>query len=222
MKRGIILVSGGMDSLVTAAIAQDECDETYFLHVNYGQKTAFKEKSCFEKIVKHYQPKKSLIVDINYLKQIGGSSLTDDKMLVKDFSGTTEIPDSYVPFRNANLICIAVSWAEVIGANRIYLGAVEEDSSGYPDCRDIFFTAMEKAIATGTKNEFPITLHTPIIHKTKAEIVKIGKELNAPFSFSWSCYRENEIACGTCDSCVLRLKAFRDAGFEDEIEYKKK
>jgi len=119
MKKGIVLVSGGMDSLVTAAIAKSECEEVYFLHVKYGQKTAEKEKSCFENIVKHYRPKKSLIVDIGYLKQIGGSSLTDDKMIAKDFTGTTEIPDSYVPFRNANLICIAVSWAEVIGANRI-------------------------------------------------------------------------------------------------------
>jgi 7-cyano-7-deazaguanine synthase len=220
MKKGIVLVSGGMDSLVTAAIAKSECEEVYFLHVNYGQKTSAKERSCFEHIVKHYQPQKSLIVDIGYLKQIGGSSLTDDKMDVKNFSGKKEIPNSYVPFRNANLICIAVSWAEVIGANRIYLGAVEEDSSGYPDCREVFFENMEKTIATGTKNEMTISLHTPVIHKTKAEIVKIGKELNAPFAFSWSCYRENEIACGTCDSCVLRLKAFQEAGFEDEIEYK--
>ena len=215
----IVLVSGGMDSLVTAAIAKNECDDTSFLHVNYGQKTEQKELESFNKIVEFYKPEKSLITDINYLKKIGGSSLTDVQILVKDHNKTSEIPDSYVPFRNAHLISIAVSWAEIIGANRIYIGAVEEDSSGYPDCRESFFKQLEKAIDLGTKNNTKIEIITPIIHKTKTEIIKIGKELNVSFELSWSCYKNNDIACGLCDSCFLRIKAFKEIGIKDPIPY---
>ena len=217
--KAVVLVSGGMDSLVTAAIAKNECDKIYFLHVNYNQKTEQKELESFQKIVEFYKPEKSLITDINYLKQIGGSSLTDEKISVKDHYKTSETPDSYVPFRNAHLISIAVSWTEVIGANRIYIGAVEEDSSGYPDCTETFFKQLEKAIDLGTKHETKIEIVTPIIHKTKSEIIKIGKELNAPFEFSWSCYKNNEIACGLCDSCFLRIKAFKEIGIIDPIPY---
>ena len=217
--KAVVLVSGGMDSLVTAAIAKNECDKIYFLHVNYNQKTEQKELESFQKIVEFYKPEKSLITDINYLKQIGGSSLIDEKISIKNYYKTSEIPDSYVPFRNAHLISIAVSWAEVIGANRIYIGAVEEDSSGYSDCRESFFKQLEKAIDLGTKNEIKIEIVTPIIHKTKSEIIKIGKELDAPFEFSWSCYRNNEIACGLCDSCFLRIKAFKEIGIIDPIPY---
>ena len=217
--KGIVLLSGGMDSLVTAAIAKSECDEIYFLHLNYGQKTEAREMICFEQIKKHYQPQDILVVDISYLKQIGGSSLTDEKMKIKDFDGEDGVPDSYVPFRNAHLVTIATSWAEVIGAGRIYIGAVEEDSSGYPDCRESFYQALEKAIDLGTKDNTIIELRTPIIHKRKAEIIKLGKELKAPLEYSWSCYRNNEIACGKCDSCVLRINAFKEAGLKDPIEY---
>ena len=217
--KAVVLVSGGMDSLVTAAIAKNECDKIYFLHVNYNQKTEQKELESFQKIVEFYKPEKSLITDINYLKQIGGSSLIDEKISIKNYYKTSEIPDSYVPFRNAHLISIAVSWAEVIEANRIYIGAVEEDSSGYPDCRESFFKQLEKVIDLGTKHETKIEIVTPIIHKTKSEIIKIGKELNAPFKFSWSCYKNNEIACGLCDSCFLRIKAFKEIGIIDPIPY---
>jgi len=217
--KAVVLVSGGMDSLVTAAIAKNECDKIYFLHVNYNQKTEQKELESFQKIVEFYKPEKSLITDINYLKQIGGSSLIDEKISVKDHNKTSEIPDSYVPFRNTHLISIAVSWAEVIEANRIYIGAVEEDSSGYPDCRESFFKQLEKVIDLGTKNEIKIDIVTPIIHKTKSEIIKIGKELKAPFEFSWSCYKNNDIACGLCDSCFLRIKAFKEIGIKDPIPY---
>jgi len=217
--QAIVLVSGGMDSLVTTAIAKKECEEIYFLHLNYGQKTEKKELEIFHQICEFYQPEDKLIVDISYLKQIGGSSLTDDKIPIKDFDGSNEIPDSYVPFRNAHLLTIATSWAEVIGANRIYIGAVEEDSSGYPDCRESFYQSFEKTIELGTKDETDIKIITPIIHKKKSEIIKLGKELNVPFELSWSCYQNNEIACGVCDSCHLRIKAFKEAGMIDPIPY---
>ncbi len=220
-KKAIILVSGGMDSLVTIAIAKQENAELYFLHANYGQKTQTKEQECFDNLVQYYHPKDTLTVDLTYLKQIGGTSLIDINQEIKDhnLSDSKSVPDTYVPFRNGNLIVIATSWAEVIGAQSIYIGAVEEDSSGYPDCRETFYQALNKAIELGTKDETKIQIKTPIIHKTKAEIINIGKELNAPFQFSWSCYRNNDFACGTCDSCFLRLKAFKKAGMKDPIPY---
>ena len=221
MNRGIVLLSGGMDSLVTAAIAQKECDEIYFLHLNYGQKTEDREMRSFRKMCNFFNPKDILVVDISYLKEIGGSSLTDEGMQIKDHDGVEGVPTSYVPFRNAHLVTIGTSWAEVIEANKIYIGAVEEDSSGYPDCRESFYHSFEKAIALGTKDETKIKIITPIIHKKKSEIIKIGKELGVPFELSWSCYRNNEIACGVCDSCVLRLKAFKEAGMIDPIQYEK-
>ena len=217
--KAVVLVSGGIDSLVTAAIAKSECENIYFLHVNYGQKTEKKELESFQKIKQLFKPEKSLITDISYLKQIGGSSLTDEKISVKKQNKSTEIPDSYVPFRNAHLISIAVSWAEDIGANRIYIGAVEEDSSGYPDCRESFFKQLEKAIDLGTKPGTKIEIVTPIIHQTKTEIIKIGKALKVPFEFSWSCYQNNQVACGLCDSCLLRIKAFKELGIIDPISY---
>jgi 7-cyano-7-deazaguanine synthase len=220
MIKGIILVSGGMDSLVTAAIADKECDEIYFLHVNYGQTTEEREKYCFDKLKEFYNPKGVLETDITYLTQIGGSSLTDSNMEIHDHNDSDDgVPNSYVPFRNAHLICIATSWAEVIGAERIYIGAVEEDSSGYPDCREVFYNNLEKAIDSGTKDETKIKIITPIIHKNKSEIIKLGKDLNAPLEYSWSCYKNNDAACGVCDSCFLRIKAFKEAGLKDPIPY---
>ena len=217
--KGIILLSGGMDSLVTAAIAARECDEIYFLHVNYGQKTELRELKCFQKLANHYQPADTLITSIDYLRQIGGSSLTDDAIAITDHQDTTDIPSSYVPFRNAHLLAIAVSWAEVIKANHIYIGAVEEDSSGYPDCRQSFYDAFQQTVNLGTADNTKIEIITPVIHLNKAEIIRKGSELGAPFEYSWSCYRNNEIACGTCDSCVLRLQAFKRAGMEDPLPY---
>ena len=218
--KGIILLSGGMDSMVTAAIAARQCDEIYFLHVNYGQNTEQKELECFQKLVEHYQPAGTLVTSIDYLRQIGGSSLTDDNIAVTDHQNTDQIPSSYVPFRNAHLLAIAVSWAEVIKADRIYIGAVEEDSSGYPDCRESFYNAFQQTINLGTADNTKIEIITPVIHLTKPEIIRKGIELKAPFEYSWSCYRENEIACGKCDSCVLRLQAFKKAGLEDPLPYK--
>lgn len=218
-KKAIVLLSGGMDSLVTAAIARQECEKLYFLHIDYGQKTSRREKKAFEDITKYYKPSEKKIVKLDYLKDIGGSSLTDSSMQVEDHSDSKAIPTSYVPFRNAHLLAIATSWAEVIKAGYIYIGAVEEDSSGYPDCRKEFFEHFEKTIRLGTKNEFPISICTPVIDLSKAEIVKIGNKLKAPFHLSWSCYRNEELACGRCDSCNLRLRAFKKAGIKDPLPY---
>lgn len=217
--KGIVLLSGGMDSLVCAGIATAECDKVYFLHVNYGQKTQQKELACFNKLVEHYQPAGYRIISIEYLKEIGGTSLIDKKMEISDHKEEGGIPDSYVPFRNAHLMSIAVSWAEVEGIDRIYIGAVEEDSSGYPDCREEFYQAFQQAVNLGTKPESRINLCTPVIHLNKAEIIKLGAKLKVPFEYSWSCYKDNNIACGKCDSCVLRLRAFARAGISDPIPY---
>ena len=219
MNIGIVLVSGGMDSLVTAAIAKKECDELHFLHVNYGQRTEVRELRSFRKMKDFFKPKSDLITDISYLTQIGGSSLTDESMVINDFQDAKEIPNTYVPFRNTHMISIAVSWAEVIGANKIYIGAVQEDGSGYPDCRESYYKALQKAVDEGTKDDTIIELVTPIIHLRKAEIIKLGTKLKAPLDLSWSCYRNNDIACGKCDSCVLRVNAFKEAGLKDPIPY---
>ncbi|MDP2173552.1 MAG: 7-cyano-7-deazaguanine synthase QueC [Candidatus Cloacimonadaceae bacterium] len=220
MKSAIVLLSGGMDSLVTAAIAVSSCAEVNFLHVSYGQRTESKERECFELLCNHYHPKRAQVFDMHWLGEIGGSALTDQSIALELSGKGNGIPVSYVPFRNANLICAAVSWAEVIGADSIWLGAVEEDSSGYPDCREVFLDAMQRTIELGTTTEILIRIITPILHKSKAEIVKLGIELSAPFVYSWSCYQDNETACGICDSCRLRLKAFAAAGSCDPIPYR--
>ncbi len=217
----IVLVSGGMDSLATAAIANENYSRMAFLHLNYGQKTEKKELECFEKICDFYHIKKEFrkIIDISFLSQIGGSSLTDSKIEVKTYKGDTpEIPDSYVPFRNTHIISMAVSWAEVIGAKKIFIGAVFEDSSGYPDCRPSYYKAFNELIKQGTKNG-DIEVVTPVIYLKKEEIVKKNLDLKAPIQFTWSCYKNPDIACGTCDSCALRLRGFQKAGVEDPIKY---
>ncbi len=216
----IVLLSGGMDSCVTAAIAAGEADELAFLHVSYGQLTEARERKAFNDIADHYKVEKRLDVSIEYLSKIGGSSLTDENIAVTQADLLAkEIPTSYVPFRNANMLSIAVSWAEVIGATAIYIGAVAEDSSGYPDCRPEFYDAFQKTIDAGTKPETNIEIRTPIIHLSKAEIVKKGIELNAPLHLTWSCYRSEDLACGTCDSCSLRLRGFERARAADPLPY---
>jgi len=217
----IVLVSGGMDSCVTAAIARETSPDLAFLHISYGQLTEERERQAFNDIADHYGFEKRLDVSIEYLAKIGGSSLTDDAINVDDADlDAKEIPTSYVPFRNANMLAIATSWAERIGGDAIYIGAVAEDSSGYPDCRPEFFGAFQDTINTGTKPETRIEIRTPIIHLSKAEIVKKGFELAAPLHLTWSCYRGETVACGTCDSCALRLRGFEQAGVTDSIKYK--
>jgi 7-cyano-7-deazaguanine synthase len=209
-----------MDSCVTAAIAVGENDEVAFLHISYGQRTENRERQAFNDIANHYSVEQRLDISIDHLARIGGSSLTDASIAVTEADlGSKEIPTSYVPFRNANMLSIAVSWAEVIGANAIYIGAVAEDSSGYPDCRPEFYEAFQKVIETGTKPKTKIRLLTPVIGLSKAEIVKKAVELNAPLHLTWSCYRSERLACGTCDSCALRLRGFAGAGVRDPIWY---
>lgn len=209
-----------MDSCVTAAIAALATSELAFLHISYGQLTEERERRAFNEIADHYGVTKRLDISIEHLAKIGGSSLTDKDIAVTEADlDSKEIPTSYVPFRNANMLAIAVSWAEVIGADAIYIGAVAEDSSGYPDCRPEFYEAFQKVIDTGTKPDTHIEIRTPIIHLTKAEIVKKGIELDAPLHLSWSCYRSEDLACGTCDSCALRLRGFAQAEIGDPIKY---
>ena len=216
----ICLVSGGMDSCVTAAIAHRENDELAFLHVSYGQRTEKRERESFEALADHYQVKLRLAISLEQLARIGGSSLTDESIPVTAANlASVTIPSSYVPFRNAHLLSAAVSWGEVIGASSIYIGAVAEDSSGYPDCRPEFYEAFQNAIDLGTKPETHLMIRTPVIHLKKSEIVRKGLELGAPLHLTWSCYQESESACGICDSCALRLRAFREAGVADPIPY---
>jgi 7-cyano-7-deazaguanine synthase len=203
-----------MDSCVSTAIAASESDELALLHISYGQRTEAREQKAFNDIADFYGVKDRLDVSIAYLAKIGGSSLTDKKIAVAEADlDSKEIPTSYVPFRNANMLAIATSWAEVIGASSIYIGAVAEDSSGYPDCRPEFYAAFQQTINTGTKPDTDI-------HLTKAEIVKKGVELKAPLHVTWSCYRSEDLACGSCDSCALRLRGFEQAGLRDPIPYR--
>ena len=208
-----------MDSLVTSAIAARE-NILMFLHINYGQRTEKRELKAFNDIADYYNVAGRLVISIEHLAKIGGSSLTDPNIEVrKSNPESNEIPSSYVPFRNANILSIAVSWAEVTGASKIFIGAVEEDSSGYPDCREVFYDAFNKMLELGTKPETKIKIETPLIHMKKHEIVKLGYELKSPFELSWSCYKNEEKACGECDSCILRLRGFKNAGITDPVPY---
>jgi len=209
-----------MDSCVTAGIARLQSAELAFLHISYGQRTEERERRAFNEIARHYGVDARLDVSIEHLAKMGGSSLTDRNLAVTDADlSSNKIPNSYVPFRNANMLSIAVSWAEVIGASAIYIGAVAEDSSGYPDCRPEFYEAFQRTIDAGTKPETHIEIRTPIIHSTKAEIVAKGLAINAPLYLTWSCYRSEDLACGRCDSCALRLRGFEQAGAKDPIPY---
>ncbi len=215
----VIAVSGGMDSCVTAAIANREF-QLAFAHFNYGQRTEERELKAFHDIADFYQVQHRLVIDFTHLSKIGGSSLTDKNIEVRIADlNNKEIPNSYVPFRNANILSACVSWAEVIKAKAVFIGAVYEDSSGYPDCRPEFFQAFEKMVNLGTKPDTQIKIETPIINLSKSKIVKLGIELNAPLHLTWSCYKNNDVACGICDSCALRLRGFQQAGIEDLIPY---
>ncbi len=222
----VVLVSGGLDSCVTVEIAHSLGYELAFLHLNYGQRTERRELKAFHDIADFYGVKKRLVINIEHLKLIGGSSLTDENIPVEKADlKRKEIPTSYVPFRNANILAIAVSWAEVLGASKIFIGAVGEDSSGYPDCRKEFYQAFNEVIRLGTKAGVegrPIEIVTPVIDMKKFEIVKKGVELGAPLHLTWSCYQNEDVACGICDSCALRLRGFQLAGIEDPIPYEVK
>ena len=222
MEKAVVLMSGGMDSCVTAAIARRNY-EIAVVHASYGQRTEARELRSFNALADHFGAGKRLPVRLDYFGAIGGSSLTDTKMSIRNADLTSrEIPNTYVPFRNAHFLSIATSWAEVIGATKIFIGAVWEDSSGYPDCRPEYYEAMNQLIRAGTRPSTNITIETPLIYLSKAEIVKMGAGLNAPFHLTWSCYRDSDLACGVCDSCALRLRAFQEAGIQDPIPYASK
>jgi len=218
MKKAIILVSGGMDSCVTASCAKSDGFELCFLHINYNQKTEGKELSSFNKIANFFNVKEKLVINMDYFSIIGGSCLTDSNIKVpKGNLNNTEIPISYVPFRNANILSAATSWAEVINAKAIYIGAVEEDSSGYPDCRRSFYDAFEKTINEGTKPNTSIAIKSPLIHLSKKEIILKGIQLQTPLELTWSCYKNEDIPCEKCDSCLLRARGFKQANKSDPI-----
>ncbi|MFQ5861999.1 MAG: 7-cyano-7-deazaguanine synthase QueC [Candidatus Brocadiales bacterium] len=224
MKAGlaVVLLSGGMDSCVVAAIA-NESFELACLHANYKQRTEVRELKAFNDIASYYgvPEEKKLVINMGYLGAIGGSSLTDSRMTVptSTTSSTNDVSTTYVPFRNTHLLMAAVSWAEVVGAEKVFIGAVEDDRIGYPDCREQYYRIFNKLVDVGTRPETRITVETPLIHMKKGDIVRRGVSLGAPFHLSWSCYKEEEKACGRCQSCLLRHEAFSEAGYKDPIPY---
>ena len=216
----VVLLSGGMDSCVSAAVARRD-HELALLHVSYGQRTETRERRAFRDIARHLGVARTLEARLDHLGAIGGSALTDEaRDAVEAPREGSSIPDTYVPFRNTHLLSVAVSWGEVIGARRIFIGAVEEDGSGYPDCRQEYYEAFNRLLRAGTRPETDLAVVTPLIHLSKAEIVRQGARLGAPFHLTWSCYAESEIACGRCESCRLRLKGFREAGIPDPLPYR--
>jgi 7-cyano-7-deazaguanine synthase len=216
--RAVVLLSGGMDSCVCAALAARDHDAAA-VHVSYGQRTEERERRSFEGICDRLGIRDRLMVRNDSLRAIGGSALTDASIAVPLSKEIGDgVPVTYVPFRNAHFLSVAVSWAEVLGAEKIYIGAVEPDSSGYPDCRPAYYRAFNEVVKRGTK-EGTIQIVTPLIAMYKAEIVRLGLELGAPFDLTWSCYQREDRACGVCDSCVLRLRGFREAGADDPIPY---
>jgi 7-cyano-7-deazaguanine synthase len=221
--RAVVLLSGGMDSCVCAALAARDFDAAA-VHISYGQRTEERERQAFLGICDRLNIHDRLLVRNEALRAIGGSALTDPDIAVPESAmidqGTIgqDIPVTYVPFRNAHFLSVAVSWAEVLGAEKIFIGAVEQDSSGYPDCRPAYYRAFNEVVRTGTKDG-RIEIVTPLIGLRKAEIVRLGLELGAPFDLTWSCYSREDCACGVCDSCVIRLRAFQNAGAVDPICY---
>jgi len=214
----VVLLSGGMDSCVCAALAARDY-EPAAVHVSYGQRTEERERQSFLAICQRLKVHDRLMVRNEALRQIGGSALTDDSIGVPEAESVGQsVPVTYVPFRNAHFLSVAVSWAEALGAEKVYIGAVEPDSSGYPDCRPAYYKAFNEVVKTGTKDG-RIEIVTPLIAMRKAEIVRLGLELGAPFDLTWSCYSREDQACGVCDSCALRLRAFKAAGVRDPIPY---
>jgi 7-cyano-7-deazaguanine synthase len=219
-EHAVILVSGGMDSATAVYEAMDRGYDLLFFHTSYGQRTEDKEFQCAQELAEIVDAEDFLHVATEHLARIGASSLTDDDIEVEEADMESEdIPTSYVPFRNANLLSMATSYAEAQEASAIFIGAHSEDFAGYPDCRPAFFEAFQQVIDVGTKPETEITLEAPFVEWSKTDIVERGLELNVPYEHTWSCYRAEEPACGTCDSCAFRLQAFERAGVRDPIEY---
>ncbi len=227
-RRAVVLLSGGMDSCVSAAIAHERhgAGNVAALHASYGQRTEARERRAFTEVADFYAIRKRLVARLDHFRAIGGSALTDRKIAVpEDELGVPgphgDIPVTYVPFRNAHFLSVAVSWAEAIGAEAVYIGAVAEDSSGYPDCRPEYYRAFQELVRVGTRPETRIEIVTPVITLKKSEIIRRGVELGAPLHLTWSCYQSEDAACGACDSCLLRLRAFAEAGVPDPIPYRR-
>jgi 7-cyano-7-deazaguanine synthase len=217
-----------MDSCVSAAIAQERhgAGNVAALHASYGQRTEARERRAFTEVADFYEIRERLVAQLDHFRAIGGSALTDRKIAVpEDELGLPgphgEIPVTYVPFRNAHFLSVAVSWAEAIGAEAVYIGAVAEDSSGYPDCRPEYYRAFQELVRVGTRPETKIEIVTPVITLKKSEIIRRGVELGAPLHLTWSCYQSEDAACGACDSCLLRLRAFAEVGVRDPIAYRR-
>ena len=228
-RKAVVLLSGGMDSCVTAAIARDcyGAADLALLHASYGQRTEKRERRSFDDIANFWNVRERLVVELDHFRAIGGSALTDARIAVPEnelgapgLQGNA-IPVTYVPFRNAHFLSVAVSWAEVIGAGAVYIGAVAEDSSGYPDCRAEYYRVFQELVRVGTRPETHIEIVTPVIAMKKNEIIRRGIELGAPLHLTWSCYQREDAACGACDSCLLRLRAFAEAGVADPIPYRR-
>jgi 7-cyano-7-deazaguanine synthase len=228
-RKAVVLLSGGMDSCVCTAIARHNHGPAgvALLHAGYGQRTQQREQQAFADIANFYEIETRLVVQLDHFRAIGGSALTDKTIAVPEHQLETDksveppaIPVTYVPFRNAHFLSVAVSWAEAIGAGAIYIGAVAEDSSGYPDCRPEYYRAFQQLVREGTRPETQIEIVTPVITLKKREIIRRGIELGAPLHLTWSCYQGEDLACGACDSCLLRLRAFAEAGLSDPIPYR--
>lgn len=227
--KAVVLLSGGMDSCVTAAMAVDQhgAQNTALLHAGYGQRTQAREHRAFTDIADFYRVCQRLVVQLDHFRAIGGSALTDEKIAVPENAlgapglHGNDIPVSYVPFRNAHFLSVAISWAEAIGAGSVYIGAVAEDSSGYPDCRPEYYRTFQQLVRVGTRPETNIEIVTPVITMKKSEIIRRGVDLAAPLHLTWSCYQSEDEACGVCDSCLLRLRAFAEAGVPDPIPYRR-
>ena len=226
-QKAVVLLSGGMDSCVSAAMAKERhgAENLALLHASYGQRTEKRERRAFDEIAGSFGVQQRLVVKLDHFRAIGGSALTDESIAVPENELETEgahesaIPVTYVPFRNAHFLSVGVSWAEAIGAGAIYIGAVAEDSSGYPDCRPEYYRVFQELIRVGTRPETEIEIVTPVIGMKKNEIIRQGIRLGAPLHLTWSCYQNEELACGSCDSCLLRLRAFAEAGVPDAIPY---
>jgi len=226
-RKAVVLLSGGMDSCVCTALARERhgAGNVALAHVSYGQRTEKRERRAFEEIAEFYGVQERLAVRLDHFRVIGGSALTDMKIAVPEqalgAAGESAIPVTYVPFRNTHLLAVAVSWAEVIGAGAVYIGAVAEDGSGYPDCRPEYYRAFQELVRVGTKPETEIEVVTPVISLKKKAIIGEGIRLGAPLHLTWSCYQGEETACGDCDSCLLRLRAFAEARSTDPIPYRR-
>ena len=228
-RKAVVLLSGGMDSCVTATIALEEHgnQNLALIHASYGQRTEKRERRAFEEVADWLEVRQRLVVQLDHFRSIGGSALTDKNISVPENElgapgpHGSAIPVTYVPFRNAHFLSVAVSWAEAIGAGAIYIGAVAEDSSGYPDCRPEYYRVFQELIRVGTRPETQIEMVTPVITMKKSEIIRRGLELGAPLHLTWSCYQNEDAACGACDSCLLRLRAFAEAGVPDPILYRR-